>query len=271
MTSSRSSSGQEIVPAAPSSGAVEVLDWLDDLAIVVEREHLAANAAVNAVLQHAILAGEGLLDAQAQLDEASFERWVEARGIHYRTAQKYMRLASYKDELTELPEFYDLSMTRANLYLRGLPRRIGPNAEAREAMIAEIKRLHLAKMPERQIARTLGVTRHTVRYHTDPNFARDKKRERAQQIQQARSAERQRETERRLREQGGSLPEGYYLIRRAYLQVKKASTETHNLEERRDLERALKSLNEAEGWIERAIRSDLPAARRPKVQRSRHA
>lgn len=269
MNATRSSRpGQELVVAEPAQG--EIVAWLDELAEIIEREHAAVTAAVGAALRHAIVAGDNLLDAQAQLDEASFERWVEARGLHYRTAQKYMRLATYQDELMALPDFYDLTMTRANLYLRGLPRRIGPDAEAREQLIEEIKRLHELKTPVREIARSLGVSRDTIRYHTDVKYRNEQKRRRVEQIKRSRDIERGQETIRRLRSRGGTLQDAYYALSKTYGLLKKASTETHNPEEQRDLERSLSALNEAEGWIERAVRSDLPANQRPRVQRIKH-
>ena len=250
----------------------EIVPSLDELASTVEREHRAVVDAVQSALLHALEAGLALLNARATLaDDVSFERWVDERGVHHRTAQKYMRLATYRDELMALPEANDLSMTRAHLFLRGLPRRIGPDWEAREAMIAEIRRLKTRGDSQKAIARTLGISVHTVRYHTNVKYREKRKRDRMRQLNDFRKARKYMETERRLRDRGGSVSEGYALVRRALLQLQAALEEATTVDERRELERAMASLHETEDWIGRAIRADVPAARRTKVRRAKVA
>lgn len=244
-------------PESPS-----IAEW----AVTVEREHQAVAKAFGEALGHALTAGDALLLAQAQMaDEDSFERWVEARGLHYRTAQKYMRLATYREQLETLPEFQALSVHRASLYLRGLPKRVAQDEE-KEALAEEIGRLHREGVSNKGIGRALGCHPSTVRYHLDPEYRQRKISTRVREQRHVRVTERESETVRRLEIRGGPLQEAHVALAGAEDTLTRAKQEAVDEDERRDIQRAVDSVVEAKHWLARAIRADLDRNRRTKVK-----
>lgn len=241
---------------------------LDLLAATVEREHFEVAKAIALALSHALAAGDALLSAQGELkNEASFERWVEARGLHYRTAQKYMRLALYREQLEALPEFNDLTMTRANLYLRGLPKRTSRGQE-QELLVAEIHRLHGEGMALREIGRALGCSTNAARYHVDSAYREQKNKRDAARLGKIRTDAREAETVRRLEVRGGPLQTAHHTLTHVEETLGEAKDATQSADERRDIQRAIDSVLEARHWLARAIRSDLDHSRRTKIKRA---
>ncbi len=76
------------------------LEHLDGLAKRINEEHRRCEGAVNAVLEHAMNAGDLLLEAKAQAPHGTWQGWL---ADHFdgsvRTAQAYMRVAARRDEV----------------------------------------------------------------------------------------------------------------------------------------------------------------------------
>jgi hypothetical protein len=66
---------------------------LADLAARIKVEHEAATGAFKRSIEHAIAAGELLIEAKKRLEHGEFGPWLASHGIPSRTARLYMRLA----------------------------------------------------------------------------------------------------------------------------------------------------------------------------------
>lgn len=245
----------ELVKAEPTG--------LDALWATVEREHAAAGIALKSALDHALAAGQALLEAQAAFTGDSFEREVEARGLSYRTAQRYMRIAAHQVELKLAPA--DLSLAQADMWLRGRPRR----STRDEEMVAEIERLHAQGLGARQIAKRLRIARDTVRYHLDPDYRAKKLGRRVVDQRKTRRGNRDEETVRRVQSQGGPIFDGYRLVCEARAELERALEAAKTASEQWDLRCAIDCLIETEDRIARAVRADLPVQQKTRI-RSAH-
>jgi hypothetical protein len=95
---------------------------LADLAARISVEHEAATGAVKRGLQHAISAGDLLLEAKAQLKHGQWLPWLESCGLSERTAQRYIRLARNREAIeAKSDNVSDLSVSAA-LALVSAPR-----------------------------------------------------------------------------------------------------------------------------------------------------
>jgi hypothetical protein len=80
--------------------AVAASNSLIDLAARVQAEHRAVSAALQDSVRHAILAGELLIEAKAQLDHGQWLPWLRDHcEIADRTARLYMRVAKNRAEI----------------------------------------------------------------------------------------------------------------------------------------------------------------------------
>jgi hypothetical protein len=87
---------------------------LADLAARIRAEHDAAGGALKRSLQHAIAAGELLLEAKDQLKHGQWLPWLESCGISERTAQRYIRLVHNRKAIeTKSDKMSDLSVSGA--------------------------------------------------------------------------------------------------------------------------------------------------------------
>jgi hypothetical protein len=87
---------------------------LADLAARIRAEHEAAGGALKRSLQHAIAAGELLLEAKAQLKHGQWLPWLESCGISERTAQRYIRLVHNREAIeAKSDNMSDLSVSGA--------------------------------------------------------------------------------------------------------------------------------------------------------------
>jgi hypothetical protein len=110
---------------------------LTDLAARINAEHEAAGGALKRSLQHAIAAGELLLEAKDQLKHGQWLPWLKEHcQISERTARLYMRVAKNK---TEIGNVADLTV-RGAVALLASPL----DSFAAKAADAEIETLDLA-------------------------------------------------------------------------------------------------------------------------------
>jgi len=94
-------------------------NFLTDLAVRIEAEHIAAGEAAASHLGHAMACGDLLIEAKAELKHGQWLPWLLERGIADRTARRYMRLARNR------PEIEAKSATVADLTLRGAIEMLG--------------------------------------------------------------------------------------------------------------------------------------------------
>jgi hypothetical protein len=87
---------------------------LNDLSTRINEEHRQCERAVQATVQHAITAGELLIQAKAQCPHGTWGKWLSENfeGSH-RTAQAYMRVAREWPELSKSADSAHLSIDAA--------------------------------------------------------------------------------------------------------------------------------------------------------------
>src|SRR6266849_265246 len=101
-----------------------VLSRLADLAERIKVEHNAYVAAVKKSAEHAMAAGDALIEAKAQLKHGEWLPWLKGHcEISERTAQVYMRLARNRSEIEANPQRV------ADLSLRGAASLLAPDPD----------------------------------------------------------------------------------------------------------------------------------------------
>jgi hypothetical protein len=111
---------------------IETSNFLADLAARIRAEHEAAEAALKRGAEHAMNAGDLLIEVKAQLKHGQWLPWLaEHCDISERTAQLYMRLARAR------PEIEANAQRVADLSLRGAAAVLAP--DEREKALAEGK------------------------------------------------------------------------------------------------------------------------------------
>ena len=76
------------------------IERLDTLAGRINAEHHACETAVNAALEHALAAGDLLIEAKSACPHGAWQAWLEnSFDGSVRTAQAYMRVAAHRDEV----------------------------------------------------------------------------------------------------------------------------------------------------------------------------
>jgi hypothetical protein len=117
---------------------------LAELAERIRAEHQSAIASIRQGAQHAMIAGELLLEAKRQLKHGDWTKWLEANccAISDRTAQVYMHLALNRAALEAKPQHAaDLSVRKALKAIAGPPKsKDTPKAKASTTYQAAPKR-----------------------------------------------------------------------------------------------------------------------------------
>lgn len=139
----------------------------------IEREHAAVVSAAESMLSHAIACGEALLAAKEIVPAGEFGAWLDRQmpmGLRKSMCRHYMRLAALKEHVD-----HELSITSNIKLLRGMD----PISAGTPRVDAEVKeealRLHATGQFNRaEIARMVGVHKHTIYAWTDPGFAEHK-------------------------------------------------------------------------------------------------
>jgi predicted transcriptional regulator len=190
---------------------------LSELAQTANAEHRLAEQAGLSMLEHAITAGEALLEARQAWDGPGWQAWIrEELDFAQTTATLYIRFA---DRGHELRAAGISSINAGRAYLRGLTGPVEGGGGWR-AMPEEIKeqarRLVGEGMSNAQVARLLGVSESGVLQWTNPEYAernrernRRYKRERNARKKEEREREREREIKRAARKAGGAQAKAY--------------------------------------------------------------
>jgi hypothetical protein len=117
----------------------EIERSLSTLAESINREHRRCEEAVNSALEHALNAGELLLEAKDKASHGTWQTWLEANFEgSVRTAQAYMRVAARRDEVeaTKAQSSAPLSLDAA---LRGLSAPTDALRSERPATLEELE------------------------------------------------------------------------------------------------------------------------------------
>lgn len=175
---------------------------LDELAGLARESHqLAITTAISAVT-HAVRVGEVLLEVRQRIGYGGFERWVHGETeIAYTTANHYMRMAYYKDEL---PEPDDITawgrpgagrgIAAAQRLLVGLPPI--PKAHGGSSMVATDSEralaasLHKEGLQYKEIAERLERSVATIYSWINPDYAKRQKARTRQRDQRNKKARR---------------------------------------------------------------------------------
>lgn len=224
---------------------------LDELAEVINREHRHVARVVAAGVEHAICAGEALIEAREQVPAGQWYQWIaDNTEIVPVTARMYVRIARYRNIV--LPA-QPRSIADAYRLVRGQ----GQIASSvKEELRAEAKRLATEGVPYRQIAAQIGVSDSTVGTWCNPSRRRDKRQRERDKKRATRAAFRALRRERRdkaVRDRGGSVASAYSLIRKTLQEVERAKNDETNKEARRSLSTAMTHLYGAEDMVVKAV------------------
>lgn len=247
-------------------------DSLDQLAHAVRDEHRLVLEHAGRAVEHALRCGEALRAAHATLKvgEAKDGRWglwlsQNAPELDKSTAYKYMRLAHYAQEVRSANPKYIKDAMRA---IDHLPRVSPSGGSAGRWLNDDAKRQMLALHREGdysldELAEMFGVSTSTAWYWVSPkNEARRKKAAAKRKAQGARAMELLERSKRdeEINMRGGTIADGYSLLRRATQAIDRAHNSNKiSAEQRVALSRALNSLYRAEDEIAEAVRASYGA------------
>lgn len=234
---------------------------LDTLAETVNREYtLAYDSAVQA-LEHAIACGEALIEARTLVPDGQWVKWVkENLNINTGTMHRFIRLATYKDELGAA-ERKPTSINAAIGYLKQIDvpaARSNRNGRKPTFDVEEAKRLHKQGLTYKRIGEILGVSDVAIAYQLNPDAPRKK------HIHNARYKQRRNEERKALEKAtvakqvaktGGAVAEAYSLIRRAEAALEQAQKET-KVPNRLSLKEAMSHLHKAEDAVVAALKKE---------------
>jgi transposase len=191
-------------------GEVMAEPTLDELTATVLREHGACKAAAQTTIEHAVRAGEALLQIREQLvGTEGWMRWLaDNPAMHRTTAYQYMRLASYQRLIPEGTSLY-----RADKLIKSLPAIDGgpgrPHVE--DGRKADARRMRDEGSSYKEIAKAIGASVSTVHaWFNDGTKDVRAKRARAALREQERAAK----IRRAVKKTGGALAEAYAMAER---------------------------------------------------------
>lgn len=231
---------------------------LTNLASTINREHQLAYEAALDALEHAILCGEALVQAQAAVPEGEWSRWVETNlDLGTTSIGRYMRIAHYREQLLGA-EDRPQSINAAITYLRAIgapPLGTGRNGRRPSFDVDEARRLRALGLTYVDIGKMLGVSDVAVWRQLTPgataramkNTSRAKQRQRAQQRDAA-----QREQHWEMAEVGGRTADAYFLLLQCAEMLDQAIAEASG-DGQHDLRKALTHVHRAELAVVRSV------------------
>jgi len=244
------------------ASVVEVEISLEQLAEAINKSHRAAHESAWAAVSHAVEAGQALLEARQRIDSGTFEDWVSANTeMAYATANRYMRLAFYKDELPTSDGLtsatHGVGINAAQKALRGLPpipKVFGSNGPVATKMDIEVaKQMRDEGRSYRDIGEALGRNETTVYYWLNPK-SRQRNRDGARSRRTAeREAFKRSERDKAVKRAGGDASHAYSHLRRCAADVQSAIDKSTDREQGAHLRTALDDLYRAEDQIMKAL------------------
>lgn len=224
--------------------------YLRELARRVEDAHHRITGG-SAFVQQAILAGEALIEVRQRVPRGRWEAWIdENTTISKVTANRYVRMATYRDVIGEAP-----SLVVAQRLLSERPATHGPGSGHPEELKEMARRMLRRKgATVAGVAREIGVSRPTIR-----DWGKSTRQLKAdEQRRVAERAKRQAERRRSKRDAtakrvGGDVAEAYSAIRRATQAIERAHGSQEKPAIRRHLSTALHRAYAAEDEIVKAL------------------
>lgn len=217
-----------------SRSDIEPAPTLDELAATIRHEHDACLGAARTTVEHAIRAGEALLQARdLTKPTGQWMSWLRENFPKHRTAAyNYMRLAAYRDLIPPGAGIFE-----SHQLIRGLPAFDGglPRPRIDDARKEDAQQMREEGVGYKTIAKSLGVSVSTV-------HAWFSKGTYAGRVKKARKLLREKEKEaavkRTVRKVGGAIAEAYSIAERMGDVLGQAHREAKDTEARRALERA---------------------------------
>lgn len=240
------------------------IEPLVDLAAVINQEHALTYYSVIDALEHAILCGEALIKARADVPEGQWTRWVKNNlEMESGAVSRYVRIATYREHLLaadDRPQTINAAIT----YLRGIevPRIETPTGSKPGFDVSEARRLRDSGMTYDRIAEMLGVSDVAIQRQLVPGRQRAAIERRTREVNKKRAEEReaaQHEVDEKVGSIGGDLAQAYLWLRDVEAVFERMIADTDN-ETGQTLHTALVSVHRAEDVITRIL--GVPRKRR---------
>lgn len=237
-----------------TSGALalvpEVVDGLTlpELARGIEQEHQLVVQAGTSMIEHAIKAGEMLVEAKAKVEHGEWERWLLQNfpDRHPKTHRLYMRLATHQKIVRELNP---ARLSDAHALLAGRPQK------AHAATVKdEARELRKRGLTYQQIADQLGVSTYAVQASINPKYDENRRRRRQQETAAGRRALHRSERDRAFKAKGGALAEAYSLLRRALQEADRALETAKDRDVKAAVRTAITRMHLAEDELTKAVK-----------------
>lgn len=233
---------------------------LERLADVANAEHQQTAGAVRSAIEHAIAAGDALLEAQALIREqgGDWREWVSGNlDFGKEQAARYCRIAFFREEVLASGAIGVKGAIRALRELE-MPNRqheeqYQPHQKIDENICRKITALAKTGLPQREIAEQFGVSQPTVSKWLHPDRKREYERARRRRLAAQREALRRQERDRLAKRAGGDISEAYSLIRRAAESLDTAGRQEQDEDARKALAKAIRLLYRVEDEIVLAL------------------
>ena len=253
---------QPSLALVPSVAEVEVETELDRLADTIRAEIGLIDQASQSWVEHAILAGEALIQAQAQVALYDWGRWLEANvpGLALKYAGQFMRAAFNKSAVLSSGARTSLDFKEL---LPALPYRpVRKRTRATPELLRHIKERRNAGLSWNALGRELDLAPNTVRAYVDAEYrkrneastARGRKacmrRKRAAEL----ALERQ-ERDQLAAQRGGDISVVYASLRKSALLLDRLIRQAESEDVRFSLDRARYHLHKTDNAITAALRN----------------
>lgn len=222
---------------------------LADLAVLANAEARAAVETSTEAIEHAIRAGDALLEARGRVPFGEWEQWLEDNVTEMSTAwaRVYMRFARHA---ALVRQEQPTSIRQARMLIAG------PARDSRNDPViqAEAKRLHATGMTLKAIAEELDVSEMKVWRWCNPKAARKLAAKQRRRSMAGRRALQRGERDKIVKAQGGPVAEAYALVRRALQALETAATQEREADVKKAIRSAMGRLHNAEDEIVRAVK-----------------
>lgn len=235
---------------------------LERFAQIANAEHEQTAKAAFSAIDHAIAAGEALLEAQAMVREqgGDWRAWV-ASSLDFGTEQagRYCRVAFFQEEVRASGVIGVKGAIRALRQLE-MPNRqheeqYQPHQKIDETICSKIRALAKTGRSQREIGEQFGVSQATVSKWLHPNRKREYERAYRRRLAAQRAALKKQERDRLAKRAGGDISEAYSLIRRAAESLDSAGRLEQDEDARKSLAKAIRLLYRVEDEVAAALKT----------------